>query len=167
MSVEVTWTWRSTSSLRPTRTQSPSGAHARLNPSPPTLHSATSGAERARTSQSRKTPSEPREASCASCVGFHATRSVPVTGVGCGVGGGLALREAAAVGADAGAGFTVAVDAGSLSSVEYFTPGRSGFQTRRARASAAAMSVPRGFQAKARTRLPLPAEDEDDGGGCW
>jgi len=57
----------------------------------------------------------------------------------------------------------VVVDAGSLSSVEYFTLGRSGFQIRRVRASAAAMRVPKGDQARARTMLPV----EGGGGGGW
>lgn len=49
-------------------------------------------------------------------------------------------------------------DGGSLSSVLYFTPGRSGFQMRRARASAAAMRVDSGDQERVRMTEP------DEGG---
>lgn len=40
------------------------------------------------------------------------------------------------------------VGGGGLSSVENLTPGRSGFQTRRERASAVAIRLPRGDQAR-------------------
>jgi len=54
--------------------------------------------------------------------------------------------------------------AGGFSSVENRTPGRSGFQTRRVRASAVAIRLPRGDQA--RVRIWLVAADEEEGGGA-
>lgn len=138
-----------------------------LNPSPPTLTVPTSASPAlARTSHMRTVPSEPTLLSSASCTGFHATRSVPTTPLGplaaapaLGREGAAAAAVAAAVVAEAGA---ATADASSFSSVLYLAPGRSGFHTRMARASAAARSVPSGEKARDRV-VAAPDEAEDVG----